>query len=285
MSEITSNAPTFQKRYVRHGEFEYHPLQVKERAQITPRYVRITLTGPAVSSLYFQSPDDDVRVLIPLDLDAVPGEIRVQFQPEYTVEYPDDAPPYEIKAYTIRRYDLVNQEIDIDIAIHNQGHGVVWAQNAMPGQTVLVAGAWGSFIYEGEMDHIVLIGDETALPAIGHWIEHLKAPTSATVIAEVLNEQEHLEFRSADGVDVHVHWVHRGGAQPGNNDLLENAVREHIPLISNCLYWGAGESTTLRGIRRFLVNELGVHRKAIQLGGYWKREDDPEVWFVDEDRF
>lgn len=285
MSEITSTVPTFNKRYIRHGQFEYHPLTVKERVQITPRFVRITLHGPAVSKLYFQSPDDDVRVLIPLDLDAIPGELLVQFQPEYRVEYPEDAPPYEIKAYTIRRYDLEAQEIDIDIALHDQGHGVVWAQNAMPGQTVLVAGAWGSFVYEGEMDHIVLIGDETALPAISHWIEHLRAPTAATVIAEVLKEQEHLTFSPPPGVDVQVHWVHRRDARAGNNDLLENAVREHVSLIQNCLYWGAGESTTLRGIRRFLVNELGVHRKAIQLGGYWKREDDPEDWFVDDDRF
>lgn len=284
MSEITSTAPTFTKRYVRHGQFVYHPLQVKERVQITPRYVRITLAGPSVSRLHFQSPDDDVRVLIPLDLDAVPGELRVQFQPEYKVDYPEDAPPYEIKAYTIRRYDLENQEIDLDIAIHDQGHGVFWALNAEPGQTVLVAGAWGSFVYDGQIDQIVLIGDETALPAIGHWIEHLQAPTSATVIVEVLNENEHLEFAPADGVDVQIHWLHRGDEVPGKNDVLETGVREHVSLVPDCLYWGAGESATLRSVRRYLVDELGVHRKAIQLGGYWKREDDPADWFIDEDR-
>lgn len=285
MSEIISTAPSFTKRYIRHGLFEYHPLVVKTRTQLTPRYVRTTLTGPAVSKLYFQSPDDDVRVLIPLDLDAVPGKITVQFQPEYKIDYPDDAPPYEIKAYTIRRYDLENQEIDVDVAIHNQGHGVVWAQNAEPGQTVLVGGAWGSYVYEGAMDHIVLIGDETALPAIGHWIERLQAPTLATVIAEVLDEHEHLEFAVPDGVQLEVHWMHRGDATPGKNDVLETGVRQHVSLIPNCLYWGAGESATLRTIRRYLVDELGVHRKAIQLGGYWKREDDPADWFVDDDRF
>lgn len=284
MSETLSTAPTFTKTYVRHGQFEYHPFVVKERIQVTPRYVRITLSGPAVDKLYFLSPDDDVRVLIPLDLDAIPGEIRVQFQPEYKIDYPEDAPPYEIKAYTIRRYDPDNQEIDLDVAIHNQGHGMVWAKNAQPGQTVLVGGAWGSFVYEGPMDHIVLIGDETALPAIGHWIERLQAPTSATVIAEVLDGQEHLEFTPPAGVDVQVHWMHRGDAIPGKNDVLESGVREHVSLVPNCLYWGAGESATLRTIRRYLVDELGVHRKAIQLGGYWKREDDPEAWLIDEDR-
>lgn len=285
MSEITGTAPVFNKRYVRHGKFEYHPLIVKNRQEITPRYIRVTLAGPSVSNLFFQSPDDDVRVVIPLDLDAIPGDLRVEFQPEYTITYPTDAPPYEIKAYTIRRYDLENREIDIEVAIHNTGLGVVWAQNAQPGQTVLVAGSWGSYVYDGTMDHIVLIGDETALPAICHWIEHLQAPSRATVVCEVLDETEQQEFAVPAGVDVRVHWVHRGHLPPGRNDLLERSVREHVSLIPNCLYWGAGESTTLREIRRFLVGELGVHRKAIQLGGYWKREDDTDEWFVDEDKF
>lgn len=281
MTEQAQADPTFLKRFVRHGAFIYHPLRVVSRIQLTPRYVRITLAGTAVRDLYFQSPDDDVRVAIPLDLDAIPGDLQVSYEPEYSVSYPDDAPPYEIKAYTIRRYDANAAEIDLEIALHDKGHGDFWARNAKPGQTVLVAGAWGSFVYEGPMDHIVLIGDETALPAISHWIERLQSPTAATVVVEIQNEAEQIHFHPADGVDVTVHWVHRRDARPGRNPLLEQAVRAHVPLLNNCLYWGNGESSTMREIRRYLVDELGVHRKGIQLGGYWKREDDTANWFLD----
>lgn len=280
-SEHTQAAPQFVKRYIRHGAFTYHPLRVISRTQITPRYVGITLGGPAVRDLNFLSPDDDVRVAIPIDLDAIPGDLQVNYEPEYTVTYPDDAPPYEIKAYTIRRYDPDAEEIDLEIALHDKGHGDYWGRHAQPGQTVLVAGAWGSFVYEGGMDRIVLIGDETALPAIGHWIERLQPPTAATVIAEIQDEAEQISFHPVDGVHLTVYWVHRRDAQPGRNPLLEQAVRELVRLADNCLYWGNGESSTMREIRRYLVDDLGVHRKAIQLGGYWKREDDPEAWFVD----
>lgn len=256
-------------------------MQVKNRQEITPRYVRITLTAPEFDVIHFISPDDDVRIAIPIELDAIPGDLRVQYEPEYKAIYPEDAPPYEIKAYTIRRLDPELKELDVEVAIHNQGHGVHWAQNAKPGQEVLVAGAWGSYMYEGDLEHVVLIGDETAMPAIRHWIERLNAPQSATVIAEVLNEDEHLPIHQNEGVNVEVHWVYRRDLPPGKNDVLLNAVKEHITKQPNTLYWGAGESATLREIRRYLVGELGIHPKATQLGGYWKREDDKEEWFVD----
>lgn len=283
MTDSLQSAPTFKKSHKRHGTFIYHPLQVKERYNLTPRYVRIVLTGPAVENLYYENPEDDVRLVIPLDLDSIPGDLKVEFEPEYKFAYPEDAPPYEVKAYTIRRYDLENQELWLEIALHDKGHGDFWGKNAQPGQTVLVAGAWGSYVYEGTMDHLVLIGDETALPAISNTVETQPWAPAITVVAEVRDENEHLDLRAPENVDLTVHWVHRGDATPGKNDVLINGVREHITHIPNALYWGMGESSTMREIRRMLVNEMGVHRKALTMGGYWKREDDPEEWFIARD--
>lgn len=222
-------------------------------------------------------------MVIPVDLDAVPGDLKVTYEPQYTATYPEDAPPYEIKAYTIRRYDAEAEELDLEVALHDKGHGDFWAKNAQPGQTVLVAGAWGSYVYEGPMDHLVLIGDETALPAISHLIEKQSWAPAVTVVAEVRDEGEQLPLTPADGVDLTVNWVYRGDARPGMNDVLKEGVREHISSIPNALYWGMGESSTMREIRRTLVEDLGVHRKALTLGGYWKREDDPEAWFIARD--
>lgn len=283
MGDATQAKPSFRKTFVRHTVDGYQRLKVKERVHRTPRYVRITLQGDGVKNLNSQSPDDDFRILIPLDLDAIPGNLTIQYEPEFKYNYPDDAPPYEIKAYTFRRYDADAGEIDLEVALHDKGHGDFWGKNAAPGQEVLVAGGWGSYVYDGPMDHIVLVGDETALPAIGHWIERLEAPTSATVIAEVRDESEHLEFFPVDGVDVTVHWAYRRDGRPGANGVLEATVKEHVENRPNTLYWGAGENSTLREIRRHLVNTLGVDRRAIQFGGYWKREDDQEEWFRDED--
>ncbi len=278
---ITGSEPLFRKWHVRHGKFTYHPLVVKQRRAVTPNYMRITLQGENVANLYFQCPDDDVRVAIPKNLNDVPGELRVEYEPEYTVYYPDDAPPYEVKAYTVRRYDLDRNEIDLDVALHGKGLGDYWAQHAEPGQTVLVGGAWGSTIYEGTMDHLIMIGDETALPAIGHTIEKQAFTSNIIVVAEVRDEREHQEFVPSPDVNVTVHWVYRGEGVPGKNGVLESAVRELVPLLPNTLYWGMGESATMRSIRRYLADDLGVHRKALSLGGYWKREDDPAEWFYE----
>lgn len=282
MTPSSSPTPAFTKSFVRHGAFVYRPLQVMRRQDIRPRYVGITLAGSAVRDLYFQSPDDDVRVVVPMDLNAIPGDLQVVFEPEYKVTYPEDAPPYEVKAYTIRRFDPDLGELDLEIALHDKGHGDFWARNAQPGQTVLVAGAWGSWAFSGQMDHLVMIGDETALPAIGHMIEKQEMTRSITVVAEVRDGADELEWSIPVDLDCTIHWVHRGNQRPGRNTLLLEGVRKHIPLLDNTLYWGNGESSTMREIRRYLVDELGVHRKAILIGGYWKREDDESDWFFDE---
>ncbi|MCA9832665.1 MAG: siderophore-interacting protein [Thermomicrobiales bacterium] len=281
MTDSIQTAPLFRKVFTRYEKPAYQRFQVKGRQQITPRYVRVTLTSETFQGINFGAPDDDVRVAIPLDLDAQLGELSYQYEPEFKVIYPDDAPKYEIKAYTIRRYDPELNEIDLEVALHDKGHGDYWARNCQPGQTVLVAGTWGSFDYEGQMDHLVLFGDETALPAISHLIEKQTWAPAITVVAEVKNEEERLDFTPVEGVNLAVHWLYRRDAKPGKNDVLMNGLRELIPLHTNGLYWGMGESATMRGIRHYLGEELGVHKKALNLGGYWKREDDPEEWFYE----
>jgi NADPH-dependent ferric siderophore reductase len=57
--------------------------------------------------------------------------------------------------------------------------------------------------------------------------------------------------------------------------LLIDAVRALPPPTSTTYVWGAGESRTMTGIRKYLRKELGFPREAISLVAYWRHRNSP----------
>ena len=72
-----------------------------------------------------------------------------------------------MREYTPRRIDLVANELDIDFVLHGDGPASTWAAQAAPGQTLDIAGPRASMVVPDLFDSYLLIGDETAIPAIG----------------------------------------------------------------------------------------------------------------------
>ena len=60
-----------------------------------------------------------------------------------------------------------------------------WAAQAQRGETLTLGGPRGSFIIPTTYDWHLLIGDETALPAISRRLAELPAGARAVVLAEV----------------------------------------------------------------------------------------------------
>ena len=80
-----------------------------------------------------------------------------------------------MRDYTPRRYDLDTLELDIDFVLHGDGPASTWAEQAKPGQFLHIGGPRGSMIVPDIFDSYLLIGDETALPAIARRLEGLAA--------------------------------------------------------------------------------------------------------------
>jgi NADPH-dependent ferric siderophore reductase len=113
-------------------------------------------------------------------------------------------------------------------------------------------------------DSYLLIGDETALPAIARRLEGLAANRRALVVVEVENgaEQQHLE----SAAQVNVIWVLREG---GKDNLLTTVKQLQVP--SGSLYaWVATETKVSRQIRRVLLDEHGLNEQMVKAVGYWR---------------
>jgi NADPH-dependent ferric siderophore reductase len=173
-----------------------------------------------------------------------------------------------MRDYTPRRYDPQTGELDIDFVLHGDGPAATWAAQAEAGQTLNIAGPRGSLIVPDMFDSYLLIGDETALPAIGRRLETLPANRTALVVVEIDNAAERQTLLSE--AQVEVIWVVRG-----EQDLLE--VTRQLSLAAGDLYaWVATESSLSRKLRRVLLDEFKLDEAMIKAAGYWRADGTDE---------
>lgn len=256
MRPVTSMTSTGRGRARRYPP-QLWRVPVLRTERITPAMARITVGGPALGDfpggggdqhvvLYFYEPD--VALPDPLTLTSA-RTLLGQVRPA-------------MRSYTVRRHDPARHELDIDFVLHAEG-GVAanWALAARPGDHLIVVGPSPAYLPDPDIPAHVLLGDETALPAIGAMLPHL--PAAATAIIEVADGSEEQPLPG-------VTWLHRDGRPPGTPDLLLDALRAIGPLPSEVAVWAAGERTAMHTVRAYLLDESGLDRRQVRTTMYWR---------------
>ena len=213
-------------------------LHVARVQVLGPNLRSVTFTGEALDGFVSASFDDHVKLF----LDADGQSVR--------------------RDYTPRRHDAAARELTLEFDLHADGPAARWAAAAQPGQRATIAGPRGSFVIAPDHDWHLLVGDETALPAIARRLEELPAETEALVVLEVADPADRRDLRSK--ARLHLQWV-------ANDDELIAAVRSLALPQGEGYAWCAGEASTMAALRRVLVDEKGHDSKAIRAAAYWKR--------------
>ena len=138
----------------------------------------------------------------------------------------------------------------------------------------MVGGPRGSFVVADDYDRYVLFGDETALPAIGRWLEEMGEELVAEVFIEIASEAERQVL--ASNADVRIHWLERNGVPAAESRLLEETLRDYELEDGDTFFWIAAESRRARMMRKFIEGQLGVPGDSIRATGYWKAGPDEE---------
>lgn len=265
MSTAEQTTNQTRTRRVRH-ENGPRLLTVTQVETIVPRYVRVTFTGEELEGFTTLDPDDHMRIALPL-----PGQ-RTPTRPTWTDRgpiWPEGEPRPTIRDYTPRRFDPATNTLAIDFMVHGDGPASAWAERATPGEQVGAFGPRGSHLVDPVFAWYLLLGDETMLPSIARRLEEFPAGTQAIAIVEVESPaNEHIIDTEADARIV---WVHRDGAPAGTTTVLEEAVRALDFPAGEFFVWAGGEATTLRPIRRHLLDERGADRQWISFSSHWKR--------------
>ncbi|WP_349899345.1 siderophore-interacting protein [Parafrigoribacterium soli] len=223
-------------------------------------------------------------------------------------ELPEDS-RNPFRTYTIRAVRPEIAEVDVDLVAHGDGGPASrWLGRARVGDELVVVGPDSRSVesgigidwHPGDATALLLAGDETAAPAICSILESLPAGRRARAFIEIPDAADRLPVRLAPGAELT--WLPRGGAATGS--LLEPAVRDwvavnprairgaiaasaqqvdEIDVDSELLWdsplesagaafyaWLAGEAGVIKSLRRFLVTETGIDRKAVAFMGYWR---------------
>lgn len=295
-------------------------VEAVEVRRISPSFVRVVLAGPALADLGVPGPryDQRIKLVFPTANGALPD---VAAADETWIRDWLARPEEErghMRTYTVRdvRGSGSGTRLVVDIVVHEDGvagPGAAWALAAQAGDRVVVLGPRRGVPYGGiefappaDARSLLLIGDETAVPAIASILEDLTEPARGVVFVEVPTPADIADLQAPPGLELC--WLARRDAEPGAR--LVPAVRAHLGLgpgewacpedvdpelwetptysssgaaleerpadegddrVAGLYAWIAGESRMVTTLRRALVSELGVDRARVAFMGYWRR--------------
>lgn len=203
-------------------------------------------------------------------------------------------------------------EVDMDFVLHtdesgSMGPGAAWARDAKVGDEISFLAPlrennlWSSW-NSANAQKILVLADETAVPAALSIVRSLEPGVSADILLEVPTAADVMTHEDA-GIsgalenlpDVRVSWLPRAGEQESERgEELYRKLRQilEVPLpleyrvseqVDNDeIVWGlagedheyyvfiAGESAVIKTLRRICVNDAGLNKSNISFMGYWK---------------
>jgi NADPH-dependent ferric siderophore reductase len=166
-----------------------------------------------------------------------------------------------MRDFTPRFHDPVKRELDVEFALHGEGPASEWAAQAANGQSVGVGGPRGSFIIPVDYDWHLLIGDETALPAISRRLEELPRGAIAMTFVLTTDAADRRVFHT--NASVTEQWV-------SSADELISALRQLELPAGEGFGWAAGEAKTIASVRQVLTGTHGMQKDHLRTAAYWK---------------
>lgn len=227
-------------------ELKRRTLTVAEAHRLTPHMIRIVFTCGELADFTSLAPDVHIKLFFPT------GE-----------EKP------EMRDYTPRAFDPVARSLTVDFFVHEAGPATSWAVQARPGDELQIGGPRGSAVVAPVFDWWLLIGDETALPAIGRWVEALPADVWVFTLAAVPGQEDEQTFATAAH---HLAlWHHRPAAESAQPTGLVDAARQINLPDGKGFIWIAAEAGVAHALRDHFTEERGHPRNWMKAAGYWVR--------------
>ncbi len=285
--------------------------QLKRRIVLSPSLTRLVFASPDIALARTLAPDQRIKLFFP-GADGTPSNLPRQgdWQAVRRQMSKGQCPP--MRTYTIRDLRREPCELDVDFVLHGvNGPASAWATEAQVGDSVQMlvpnlefADDPGGYEWQPPADarQILLIGDETALPALAGILEELADHPEAMAVQafiEVPGEADCLSLRT--GPNTRLNWLPRDLLQCAHGEAMLHAARELAdlgprasgtqraaklpevdieqqilwerasPSHSHFYAWVAGESAAVMSIRRHLITERGLDRRELTLMGYWRQ--------------
>lgn len=285
--------------------FRMFDVRVDRLERLSPSFLRVTFTGEDLHLFADNGFDQRLKLILPL-----PGHglAHLPTGPDWYPRWRQlgDDRRNPMRTYTARTVRPEAAEVDVDVVMHPDGGPVArWAEQVRPGDVAALYGPDSRYPerHGGLEFHppagtgcVLIAGDETAVPAICAVLERLPAHLAGEVFMEVPCSDDVLPVETA--ASVKITWLPRNGGERGAELLpavktaadrllpplpvpdtfddvdvdadelweVPQEVTDHGPLYA----WLAGEAGVIKALRRHLVAERGLDRRAVAFMGYWR---------------
>ena len=244
-----------------------HPLRfrrlVVQRVEpIAPRMRRIVFGGEELDGFVSLAFDDHVKLFFPL----ADGRLPMPVPSGTGLAFPEGEPRPEARDFTPRAWSPERRELVIDFVLHGHGPASTWAASAALGAEIGAGGPRASSIVSDTYDWNLLIGDETALPAIGRRLEELPDRVRTIVVIQIEDEACRIPLASRPASDVS--WVRRR-----TETSIDDVVAGLTLPPGEGFAWIAGESAMARRLRRHLLDVRGIDPASVKAASYWRVGD------------
>ena len=246
------------------------PVVVESLEPVSASFVRVSVRGQSLE--YAEPwPADGFRLALPAD---GRGSLSLPAPDEDgQVSWPPAQQP-TTRGLTVRRYDAAERRICFDVVTH-PGLTYRWLQNARPGDHVAIIGIRREFYAAAGVDHHLIVGDTSALPAIASILDGLAEDLPATATAIVTAEDDSdLALLSPRGKQELTGLCAHGAEQV--SAALLGALRELRRPQGRVQAWVAGETTFVRQARRVLLKQWQLPREDVQASAYWTLGHDSD---------
>lgn len=241
----------------------FREARVTASRRASPAMQRVTFAVPDLQDL----PLDELHVrllLPPMDRPSNLPPVWPILTASGALSFPSGTDAVLARVYTIRHVDPARGEVSIDFVLHPAAEtsASAWAARCRPGDVAGLLGPGGGAIPRAP--RMLLLGDETALPAIARTLEAASPDTACEAIIEVDGPRDEQALARP------VEWLHRRGAAPGTTRLLVEALARRQP--SDDLYvWAGCEFDAFRDIRRHVRSIWKMPRDRHMVAAYWRR--------------
>ncbi|MFI9204646.1 siderophore-interacting protein [Streptomyces sp. NPDC053048] len=260
--------------------YRWFDLHVVRTERVSPSLVRVTFGGDRLGDMVVGGRDQRFKLFLPQpgqDAPVLPDDLGMGWYAEWRTQ--DPAVRAVMRSYTVRELRYAPDELDVDFVQHGQdgdgpghsGPASHWSRTARPGDRVAILGPVAEenggvdFQPPAGTDWVLVTADESALPAAAGILAWLPAGTPAKVWIEVAHPDDVQDLPTA--ADADITWLIRGNTGRPTLDAIRAAeLPEGTPYA-----WTAGESGTVRALRRHLVNDRGFDRRTITFTGYWRQ--------------
>ncbi|MEV0411019.1 siderophore-interacting protein [Streptomyces sp. NPDC050448] len=271
------------------AHFRFFALEVLRTRRLGHSFLRVTFGGESLAdfrsggydqslSLFLPPAHEERTVLPSTDEDTWFGAWRAM---------PDADRPV-MRSYTVREQrrtpDGVD-EVDIDFVLHGDPAAAAadaaapasrWAGRAVTGRRIMAIGPAVAenksvrFQPPAGTDALLMYADETALPAAAAILDRLPAGMRVAAWFEVPHADDRLVLPTL--ADADITWIvrERGAGKERAERVLESLRAAGPPDAEAPYVWLAGEAGTVRAVRRHVVQECSIDRRAVRFTGYWR---------------